>query len=187
MEMITEDLIIRKARKDDLQAIWNNVWRDERIARWMYWCITASLSDAIDRLERTIRYQSSHDAFFICRRDNDEAIGLAGIREEAEGIWHESGICIATAHQQKGYGRQVVEALMKLVFEEKKGKKLIYSCLKENEPSRQLALGCGLKYLNEEKVFWEKDGSERIIENYRLTAEEYDQERGDRHGGRKEL
>ena len=30
MEMIMEDLIIRKARMDDLDAIWNNVWRDER-------------------------------------------------------------------------------------------------------------------------------------------------------------
>ncbi len=172
-ELTTRDLIIRKAEQGDLKAIWKNVWSDERIAAWMYWPATLSEEEAEDRLERSIRYQQDHDAFFVCCKETGEAIGMAGIREEGEGLYHESGICLAVPWQKQGYGRQILQALMKLVFEEKKGKAFIYSCLKDNEPSRHLAIGTGLRYLNEETVIWEKDGSERIIENYCLEAEEY--------------
>ena len=181
-EIITQNLILRKARTDDLYSIWNNIWRDERVAERMYWKPTQSKEEARDRLERSIRFQNDNDAFFICLKETDEAIGMAGIREESEGIYHERGICIAVKCQHRGYGRQVLDALLKIAFEDKKGKVFIYSCLKDNEASRKLALSGGLNYMNEETAIWEKDGSERVIENYIMTADDYYRERGDHHG-----
>lgn len=36
-ELITENLVLRKAR---LSVIWNNIWRDKKIAETMLWEVT---------------------------------------------------------------------------------------------------------------------------------------------------
>ena len=39
-EIITDRLILRKARLEDLDDIYNNIWRDKEIASTMLWKIS---------------------------------------------------------------------------------------------------------------------------------------------------
>ena len=55
-ELFTENLKLRKAKKDDLQLIWKNVWQDEEIAKNMLWEVTKTEEKAHIRLEKTITY-----------------------------------------------------------------------------------------------------------------------------------
>ena len=143
----TKHLILRKAKLKDLNSIWKNIWSDKHIAENMLWQVTDNLEEAKKRMERTIKYQSEHYAYFVCLKTTDEAIGFCGVNEQGKGNYEESGICIATKYQGRGYGKEVVSALKDLVFSQLKGEKFIYGCFQSNEKSKRVCLSQGFKYL----------------------------------------
>lgn len=171
-ELVTESLVLRKARDEDLEAIWHNVWRDRALAETMLWRPTRTRRQAAERLERTKRYQAENLAWFVCLRSSGEPIGFAGLREIGEGEYEESGICIARRFQQKGYGRQVLEALVDLVFNRLNGHLFRYGCFRENEASKALALSCGFVYSHSETLVREWDGHEYLCDFYQLTEKQ---------------
>lgn len=173
-ELITENLILRKAKKDDLQLIWKNVWQDEEIAKNMLWKTTKTEEEAKIRLEKTINFQQENYAYFVCLKSNNEPIGFAGIYEKENGIFEESGICIAQKCQGKGYGKEVVGVLKKLIFEQLGGKRFIYSCFSTNEKSRRVCLSHGFKYFKSEETVREHDGMKFIIDYYYIDREMYE-------------
>lgn len=167
----TKNLILRKAKKDDLDAIYNNIWKDEKIADNMLWEPTKNLKDAVERLNRTIEYQSKNYAYFVCLKEINKPIGFAGIKEKEKGVFEESGICIAREHQGKGYAKEVVSVLKKLIFEELKGNRFIYGCFSTNERSRKVCLSQGFKYLNSEGKIREWDKKQFIVDYYYFDKE----------------
>ena len=64
-EIITDRLIIRKAKLDDLDDIYNNIWSDENIASTMLWKVSKTYDEAISRIERTVKFQIDEFYFFI--------------------------------------------------------------------------------------------------------------------------
>ena len=172
-EIITDRLIIRKAKLDDLDDIYNNIWSDENIASTMLWKVTKTKEDAIKRMERTIKYQSENYAYFICLKDTNEAIGFSGIKEIDKDIYEDSGICIATKYQGMGYAKEVVSAFLDLVFNKLCGKRFIYGCFKTNEKSRNVCLGLGFKYLNTDEITREHDNKIFSVDHYYLDKEMY--------------
>lgn len=174
MERIeTKNLVLRKATENDLEAIWKNIWQDESIARWMYWQPTKAYEDAVDRLERTIRYQSGNHAYFVCLKETDEAIGFAGIKEVEPKVFEESGICVAAKYQNLGYGTEILQALMQLAFEEFDGEKFIYACMKENERSRKVCQKFGFRYSHSQDEVRQWDGARFVNDFYYLMRDEY--------------
>lgn len=171
--LLTENLILRKAKKTDLEKIWNNIWKDENIAENMLWEPTRNINDAITRLDKTIEYQSKNYAYFICLKSNDEPIGFAGIKEKEKGIFEESGICISQKYQGNGYAKEVVLVLKKLIFEELKGNRFLYGCFSTNERSRNVCLSQGFKYLNSESITREWDNKQFIVDYYYFDKEMY--------------
>ena len=169
----TDRLILRKAKASDLYLIWNNVWIDESIAKNMLWKVTKTKEEALKRLERTIKYQKENYAYFICLKGTDEPIGFAGIKEKETGIYEESGICIATKYQAKGYAKEVLSALLDLVFNKLDGEKFIYGCFHTNDNSRKVCLSHGFKYLNSEEIVREYDQMKIIVDNYYLDKDMY--------------
>ena len=142
----TARLVLRKARKDDLEAIWQNVWSDAEVAQTMLWQPTLTREEALRRMERTISLQSLHFTYFVCLKETDEPIGFGGIREVAPGVFDELGLCIARAHQRKGYGKEMLEALVSLAFDKLGGHTFLYSCFRENTPSASLCKALGFQY-----------------------------------------
>ena len=172
-KLITENLVLRKARKSDLEKIWENVWKDEKIAENMLWKPTKKYEDAVERLNRTIKYQAENIAYFICLKSNDEPIGFAGIKEKETGIYEESGICIAGKYQGKGYGKEVVKALKQLVFEKLNGNRFLYGCFSNNEKSKKVCISQGFKYLSSENKIREWDNKEFIVDYYYFDKKMY--------------
>lgn len=166
----TEHLILRKARESDLPAIWQNVWRDERLARTMLWKPTALQEEAENRMRRTLAYQARSDAFFVCTREGDEPIGFAGIRETEPGVFEETGICIGAEWQGRGWGREVLCALVDLAFRERGGKRFLYGCFRENTRSAALCRSCGFVYSHSETLTREWDGYAYLCDFYVLIS-----------------
>jgi len=171
--LTTNNLVLRKARESDLEKIWKNIWNDEKIAETMLWKPTKNYEDAVERLNRTIKYQAENYAYFVCLKSTDEPIGFAGIKEKESGIFEESGICIARKYQGKGYAKEVVKALKYLVFEKLNGNRFIYGCFSDNEKSRNVCISQGFKYLSSENTIRDWDNKEFIIDYYYFDKEMY--------------
>ncbi len=172
-ELETKNLILRKAKESDLDSIWNNIWIDEEIANNMLWEVTKTKELAIERLNRTINYQKDNYAYFVCLKSKDEPIGFAGVTEIENGIYEDSGICISRKYQGRGYAKEVVDALKKLVFVSLKGNRFIYGCFKENEKSRNVCLSRGFIYFKSEKTIREWDNKELIVDYHYFDKDMY--------------
>ena len=168
----TKHLILRKAKDTDLLQIWHNVWEDTRLAKTMLWKPTLTLVDAKARLERTKAYQSEHFGYFVCLKETDEPIGFGGVREIEQGVYDETGICIAIAYQGRGYGKELLEALIGLVFDELGGTKFTYGCFHENAVSASLARSCGFVYTHSKPGLREIDGYAYCCDCFELTKNE---------------
>ena len=171
--IITEHLILRKAKKEDLNDIWKNIWSDKEIADNMLWKVTNTIEEAKDRMDKTIKYQSENYAYFVCLKTTNEPIGFAGIFEKDKNIYEETGICIARIHQGKGYAKEVVNALKDLIFTKLNGEMFIYGCFSTNEKSRRVCLSLGFKYLNSKKIIRKHDNKEYISDYYYFDSNMY--------------
>ena len=100
---------------------------------------------------------------------------LNKIYEKENGVYEDRGLCIARKYQAKGYGKQVVEAFMKLIFEELNGNKFIYSCFSTNENSRKVCLHFGFKYLETKNIVRDYDNAEFVSDYYYMNREMYEE------------
>ncbi len=169
----TEHLILRKARETDLQAILRNVWGDARLTENMLWTVTRTEREAGERMARTIALQAEIPAYFVCLKETDKPIGMAGVKPTGPGEYEDCGICVAVAYQGRGYGKEIVCALMDLVFERLGGQTFIYGCMRRNTRSAALCMGLGFRYSHSLDEVRERDGMPFVSDFYTMTAEEY--------------
>ena len=165
MELKSKDLTIKKAVFSDWRSIYENVWSSEKTAKYMMWSPTNNEADAKSRMERTLEFQKSHDAFFIYLNSTGEAIGFTGYDEMDEGVYCECGIAIGEKFAGKGYGKQVLNMLIEHCLKIG-GKKFIYRTDEENIPSKRLVQSFGFDFVGVEEKIYEKDGIKRRIEIY---------------------
>lgn len=168
-----EHIILRKAKTEDHKSMLKNVWSDEAVFRWMLFQPAFTEEEAVERCQRSIEFQKSHYAWFVARKDTDEAIGICAIKESEPGHFEECGIGIGTACQGRGYGKEVVALLLKLAFQELGAADFRYGYFQDNARSRQLAEYFGFTYDRTEEITRPWDDSRKIIDSCLLTREEY--------------
>lgn len=109
----TEDLILAPARQTDWQDMYENVWSRPESARYMAWKVTESPEQARERMARTIAWEQSHEGcMLVYLKRTGRAIGFAGAQEIGPGEWEECGICLGPDFVGRGYGGQILQALM---------------------------------------------------------------------------
>ena len=86
----------------------------------------------------------------------------------AENVYEDTGIAIGPDFVRKGYGRQVLMALVKQAFDELGAEKFIASCRSHNNASRQLQLACGFTYSHSENRIDPRDETDYVLEFYEL-------------------
>ena len=81
--METEDIILGKAKYEDWRSIYRNVWSRPETAEYMVWKVTADEDEARERIQRTIAWQETHDAWLVYERGSGQAIGLPEWRKQS--------------------------------------------------------------------------------------------------------
>lgn len=163
--METRDLILRKAVYEDWKSMYLNVWSRPETARYMVWRVTADEVGAKERIERTIAWQKTHDAWLVCVKDSGEAVGFGGVKRLGPDSWGETGIALGPEYVGSGYGRQVL--MMMKYCRSLGGREFFYSTRAANEASRALALCCGLVYGHSEQRIDPRNGEVYEAEIYR--------------------
>ena len=162
----TKDLIIKKAKLSDWKSIYENLWRHEESARYMQWSVTTSKEDAIARMERTIVFEQNHEyTWFIYEKQSMQAIGFCGLEVIEPGIIHEAGIAIGPKFVNKGYGTQVLKALMNYAKDKLHGKKFLACNRKENIASRKVQMKCGFVHDYDDERVDERTGKMFVMEH----------------------
>ena len=124
-----ENVILRKARAEDIDSMWTNIWQDRELEKYMLWKPVEDYEEAKIRIEKNIEFQKTNCAFYICLKSTDEAIGFLAAKEIEAGIFEDCGICVARKYQGRGGdGKEAFLLLLKMLREEFNGKKFIYSC-----------------------------------------------------------
>ena len=175
-KLVGEKVVLRKARLDDLELMYDRVWSDARVAKYMLWEVNESLEEAKDRLKRTIEYHKDHYAYFITLKDIDEPIGFVGFKEIESGVFEDTGAALGCDFHGKRYAKEAVALLLNLMFNELGAHKVILSCFNVNEASRRLILSLGFTYFKDGKIIREHDNQEFDIEFYCLNKEDYKKE-----------
>ena len=152
-EMIleTEDIYLGKAKFEDWEAMYLNVWSRPETARFMVWQVTVSREEAKERMKRTILFQETHETFLVYEKRSGEPCGFAGVGEISPGIYEDMGI---------------LGLLLKYCTEVLKGKEFYYHTRAKNRASKALARSCGLIYQYSEKKRDQESGEEYIMEVY---------------------
>lgn len=168
----TKDLILRKAQFEDWRDLYHNIWSRVESARYMLWNVTKSEEDAVARMLRTLDYEQKHDtAYVVYEKHQQCVIGFAGINEIAPGVYEETGIAIGPEFTGKGYGKQIVHALVDQAFHQLGGNEFVYACRAQNTASRYLALSCGFEYTHCEERVDPRNGEQYILEFYKKVKE----------------
>ncbi len=164
----TEDLVLRSGSPDDGVTLYRNLWSRVEVFRYLF---SRPCGNEDAGMRKTAAYAEMHRAvpteFFIYEKTSGMAIGIAGIKRLSQTDWTVTDIALGPDYQGKGYGRQVLSALMTLAFEAQGATALWYDCFAENEVSRQLALKCGFLFHHSEEAELQKDGRTVMLEYFR--------------------
>lgn len=164
----TKDLRLDKAKPEDWQAMYRNVWSRPESFRYMLPELSPNEAEAQERMSRTVAFQSEHTtAYTVFLKSTGEAIGFTGIGPVEGDIWEETGICIGPDFWRRGYGWQILQALLAHA-KELGAKTFVYSSWEENKASRSLAEKAGFKQYAAERRTRPHDGREYTLIKYKM-------------------
>lgn len=165
----TKDLILRQGSADDWQDLYRNLWSREKVFRYMF--NKPSLNEEAGH-KRTALYAQMHKEvkteFFVCEKASGQVIGIAGIKELKPGSWAITDIAIGPEFHGKGYGKQIVKALLELAYAQGAAE-VAYDCFTQNTASKRLAISCGFSYSHSEEAELMKNGEKVILDYYILN------------------
>lgn len=164
----TKDLILDKAKFSDWEGMYHNVWSHPESAKYMLWKVTTSESDARVRIQKTIEYQKNHDTYVVYEKAGGNPIGFAGIEKAAPAIYGETGICLGPDYVGKGFGRQILRALIQYCKENFGATEFLYSAREKNEAANRLAVSLGFTLIASEPKTDSRDGHSYNLLKYSL-------------------
>ena len=164
----TERLILDKAKFSDWREMYDNVWSRPESAEYMSWRVTTSEEEARSRIMRTIAFQREHDTYLVYEKAAGRAIGFAGVEEAGPSIYQEAGICLGPDYTGRGFGKEIVLALMRYCLEQFGAKEFLYSTREENLASNGLAKSLGFTLVSSESRLVETDGHRYTFLRYSI-------------------
>lgn len=171
MLLETKDIYLDKGKFEDWKDMYRNIWSRDESARYMLWKVSRSEEEARDRMRKTIEWQKTHDAYFIYEKAGGHAIGFAGFTEVEPGVFEDTGVAFGPEYVGKGYGKQLLPALVAYCFEERGGEKFICSSRSKNTASKRLALSCGFTYTHSQDRVDARNGESYVVEFFEKRKE----------------
>ncbi len=103
--MEAKDIRLEKAKQEDWQDLYRNLWSRPESARYMLWQVTENEDTAKIRMEKSVSFQRAHEAYTIYEKKSGQAIGFAGMTEVKPHVYEDTGIAIGPDYTGKGYGK----------------------------------------------------------------------------------
>ncbi|BCN32902.1 GNAT family N-acetyltransferase [Anaeromicropila herbilytica] len=167
-QLETKDLVLKKASINNVNDMYINIWSQEESAKHMLWTPIKNIEEAKDRMKKTIEFQKDKIAYLVYEKNSGQAIGFAGMMEIEDKVYEDSGIAIGTQFVGRGYGKQILIALIDYCFEDLGAVKIVYSCRSENIASMRLQQSCGFHYTHSKPMVDKRNGLNYVLNFYEL-------------------
>ena len=150
--LITERLVLRKLKKDDALAMFNNWDSDPEVAKYTLWVAHESVETTKDLVDMWVKEEKEGKVirFVITKKGSDEPIGAIDTVKFIDGI-PEVGYCLSRKHWNKGYMSEACKAFVNYLFELGYPKVLIRADIR-NIASLKVIEKCGFKFAHEEFI-----------------------------------
>lgn len=169
----TKDLILSQGAPEDWKDLYRNLWSRESVFRYMF--TKASPTEEAGKKKTAAYVEMQKEVkteFFVYEKASRQAIGIAGLKEMQPGIFTVTDIAIGPDFTGRGYGKQILNALINFAFEELCAAEIHYDCFAQNETSKRLALSCCFVYSHSEEAELKKHG-EKITLDYYVRRKNY--------------
>lgn len=164
----TADLLLRSGREDDWSDLHRNVWSRSEVFRYLF---GKPCPDEDAARKKTAAYAGMHrevpTEFFVEEKGSGQVIGIAGVKELSPGCWTITDVAIGPEFQRRGYGRQIIGALISLAFEHGVAE-IAYECFEGNTASARLAEACGFRFSHCAKAELQINGKDVMLRHYVL-------------------
>lgn len=161
--MEAKDIRLGKAKQEDWQDLYVNLWSRPESARYMLWKVTESEEAAKVRMEKSISFQNAHEAYTIYEKKSGRAIGFAGMTEIKPHVYEDTGIAIGPDYTGKGYGKQALRLLMERAAS-LGAREFICSARSQNTASKALIVSLGFSYRDSQERTDPRDQSTYRLE-----------------------
>lgn len=172
----TERLILRKSRREDAQAMFDNWASDDKVTRFMTWQTYRSVEEAVWRIDYMLGEYAKDNYYdwFIELKETGQPIGSISAVHFIDNIrLAHIGYCIGNKWWGQGIMPEALGAVIKFFFEEV-GVNRVEACHDVNNPnSGRVMAKCGMKYEGTlRQSGWNNPGiNDRAF--YGLLREEY--------------
>jgi len=161
----TKDLIIKQAEQKDWKDMYYNLWRHGESAKYMLWNVTTSEEEAQERMAKTIAFEETHPCcWLVYEKLSGQAIGFAGMIEIEDGVYEDTGVALGPDFVGKGYGKQILNAMVDFAKNELGAKKMVLSARSQNIASKKLQESCGFTYSHSEDRVDPRTGENYVLE-----------------------
>lgn len=126
-----------------------NFFCQKETAKYTLWKPTSSVEEAKQKLDRWTKASKISIFWLIHDKVSDEPIGFVCADEISPKVYGSLGITIGLDYIKKGYGSEVLEALINHI-KEIGGERIEYSHFEENIASRALALKHGFEFVKKQ-------------------------------------
>ena len=164
----TKDLNLKKASMDDVNDMYINIWSEAESAKYMLWIPTKNIEETKERMIEMIESQKDKIAYLVYEKRSGQAIGFAGMKEIEDKVYKDSGIAIGPKFVGRGYGKQILMALVDYCFDDLGAIKIVCSCRSENIASKKLQLSCGFHYSHSQAKVDKRNGLSYMLDFYEL-------------------
>jgi len=166
-KLVTERLILRKLRKDDAEAMYNNWCNDPEVAKYTLWVAHENVEVTKMLVDMWLKeYQDPKTIrFVITLKDKDEPIGSIDVVHYRDGL-PEVGYCLSKKHWGNGIMTEACKAFIDYLFE--LGFPKILICVDaRNIASNKVIEKCGFTFTHEESIKHRSPvGPESVIVNW---------------------
>ena len=150
--LITDRLYLRKLRKDDALAMFNNWDNDPEVAKYTTWEAHKSVDVTKKLVEKWLQEENEGKIirFIITEKINDEPIGSIDTVKFVNDV-PEIGYCLSRKFWNKGYMSEACHAFINYLFD-LGYKDILIRADKRNLPSLKVIEKCGFKFTHEEFI-----------------------------------
>lgn len=175
-EIRTSRLLLRKIRRDDVQAYYDRIGSSEAVTRYMLFDPHRDISESVASVEKALRRYETGRCYRwgIALPEDDSIIGIIELLrfDEAQNTCS-FAYMLAEAFWGRGYGTEVLKAVLDFAFLEMEMDAVEADHMAENRGSGAVMAKAGMKYIRTEKEKYRKNGTVYDAPVYRIERSEW--------------
>lgn len=175
-ELLTENLILRKVRREDAQLYYERIGSREAVTRYMLFNPHTNFAESVESVENVLRRYDSGKCYrwAIALAEDNSIIGIIELLKFDE----EAGTCsfaymIGDEFWGRGYGTQALKAALDFGFEQMELNAVEADHMAANPASGAVMRKAGMTYLRTDEGKYQKNGCIYDATVYRITRNQW--------------